>query len=373
MANNRNAAQIKKIAFHFPRLVQGGAEVMRLTLSKELISRGYEVDLVVFNTTGELADRVPEGVNIVSLNVDRTLKSLFPLCRYLNSKQRPDVLISSLGHQNAMTVLASMLSRGHSRIFITQHNALSEEAKRSPKLKDKIVPLLYRLLARRAGGIFAVSKGVANDMADTCKIDRERISVLYNPAYPSDVQRMIEEPIDLVSEAGTKDVIFAGRLVYQKGVDILLEAFSKVLTTIGARLIICGDGPDASKLKSQAAQLGISDRVIFLGYQPNPLKFIARSDLFVLPSRFEGFGNVLVEALACGTPIVSSNCFYGPSEILENGKYGRLVEVNNPDALAIGIVASLTAIHDREQLKTRAKEFTVSSVTDRYLSALSKA
>jgi len=363
--------KIKKVAFHFPRLVQGGAEVMRLALAKELLSRGYEVDLVVFDRFGELADRVPAGARIVTLDVKRTAQSFWPLLKYLSSEERPDVLISSLGHQNAMVILAKMIGRSNTRVFITQHNALSEEASQSKKLGDKIIPLLYRLFAGHADGIIAVSEGVADDMARVSKLDRSSISVLYNPAYPSNVSEMIREPVNWAEERDVKRVIFAGRLVHQKGVDILVSAFSKVLTRMDARLIICGDGPDAPKLKRQARELNIEDKVEFLGYQANPLKFISRADLFVLPSRFEGFGNVLVEALACGTPIVSADCLYGPNEILARGKFGRLVVANNDDALADGIIASLGEEHDRAELKARAKEFTVSTVTDRYINLVS--
>jgi glycosyltransferase involved in cell wall biosynthesis len=355
------------VAFHINNMASGGAEKMRLVLARELLKRGYRVDLVLCQANGEYMPLVPEGVNVVNLNVSRSFLSVAPLSRYLRER-RPTVMISSLGYHNTAAVLANRLAGRPTRVFVTQHNNLSSQSAQSGSMKLQIVPLLYRFVLPMADGVLAVSRGIADDMAKTTGFPKDRINVLYNPAAPEMQEKLAREPInDAFFDTEEPVIVAIGRLHLQKGFDTLISAFARLAEGRAARLAICGVGPLEGALKDRAQLLGVADRVLFLGFQPNPAKFLARADLFVLSSRFEGFGNVLVEALASGTPIVSTDCPHGPREILDDGRYGALVPVDDVEAMAAAMSGMLNAPTPKEALLQRARSFSPAQVVDRYL------
>lgn len=359
----------RRIAFHFFSLDQGGVERMRITLAHELLARGYDVDFVLVKKQGELLPHVPKGVRIIDLGSRRTATSLLPLARYLK-KERPDALFSSMGPQNVMAIIARRLSGAKGWLGVMQHNALTAEAKAGISLQQALVPLSYRIFLPGADGVFAVSAGVADDMARATGFERTKIGVLYNPACPEGMDPDALPPVQHpFFDSGDPVVIGCGRLVAQKGWDTLLDAFAQVVARRPARLLILGVGPEEEALTAQARQLRLEDRVAFMGFQANPAAWMARSDLFVMSSRYEGFGNVIVEALATGTAVVSTDCNYGPSEILDGGRYGALVPVGDADRMADAIVAAVGQPVDRQRLIARAREFSVAQVVDNYLRA----
>jgi len=353
------------IALHITSMASGGAEKMRLVIARELVRRGYRVDLVLCQAKGEYMSQVPEGVRVIDLKAKRSIASLAPLTRYLR-ETRPNIVISSLGYHNIAAVIGNRLAGRPARVFVTQHNNLSSQSAKGSK--QGLIPLFYRFILPRADGVFAVSAGIADDMARTVGFPRERIQVLYNPAAPADVERLAAEPIDAPVFSSEDPVVLAiGRLNPQKGFDTLIAAFARLSATRPARLAICGVGPLEQRLKAQAEALGVADRVAFLGFQDNPLKFLKRADLFVLSSRFEGFGNVLVEALACGVPIVSTDCPHGPAEILDEGRFGRLVPVDDAAAMAEAMSAMLDEPTPADLLIERSRDYSPAVVVDRYL------
>jgi glycosyltransferase involved in cell wall biosynthesis len=360
-------AKRPRIAFHFYTLAAGGVERMRITLAAELLARDYDVDFVLCSAQGELAPLVPKGVRIFDFGTLRSIASIRPLARYLR-EHTPDAMFASLGHQNVAAIIARRLARVRPWLGVMQHNALSEESASGLSIQHRLLPLAYRWTLPGADRVLAVSAGVADDLAAATGYPRGRIGVLYNPACPEGVDEAIEEqPQHQFFDDGVPVLIGVGRLTYQKGWDTLLAAVARVAATRPVRLLIVGVGPDEAMLRAQAGALGIADSVDLVGYQTRPLAWIAASDLFVMSSRYEGFGNVLVEALATGTPVVSTDCNYGPSEILEGGRYGALAPVDDPEALASAILHSLDTRAEPEQLRRRAQDFSVASVTDRYL------
>ncbi|HEX6015774.1 MAG TPA: glycosyltransferase, partial [Geminicoccaceae bacterium] len=226
-----------------------------------------------------------------------------------------------------------------------------------------------------ADAVVAVSAGVADDLAATAGLPRRLVTVVHNPVVPSDVDRRAAEPVDDPwLEPGEPPVILGvGRLVPQKGFPTLLRAFAQVRQQRPARLVILGEAADrratvkrTAELQKLAAELGIADSVALPGYAVNPFAWMARAGVFVLSSTHEGFGNVLPEALACGCPVVSTDCPSGPAEILENGRWGQLVPVGDDQAMARAILAVLATPPDRAALRSRATAFTVDAAIGRY-------
>jgi glycosyltransferase involved in cell wall biosynthesis len=360
-------ARPRRIGFYFFTLAAGGVERMRVSLAGELLARGYDVDFVLCRAEGELRPLVPAGVRLIDLQVDRSLASIGPLVRYFRDDP-PDAMFSSLGHQNVAAIIARKLAKSKVWLGVMQHNALSEESHSGLSLQHRLLPLAYRFALPYADRVLAVSEGVADDLATAAHYPRERIGVLYNPACPEGVDEAAKIRPDHPFFDGPDPVLVGvGRLTYQKGWDTLLKAFARVVEQRPARLLIAGVGPDEADLRALTAELGLSDRVDLVGFQKVPLAWMAAGDLAVMSSRYEGFGNVLVEALATGTPVVSTDCNYGPSEILEKGKYGTLAPVDDVEGLAAAIVQELDHPHDANMLRERAQDFTVARVTDRYL------
>lgn len=357
----------RRIAFHFYNLGLGGVERLRIALAQELLARGYAVDFVLVQKKGELLPQVPAGVRIIDLGAKRTLGSIWPLVRYLRHDP-PDAMFASLGPQNIVAILARRLSGARTWLGVMQHNALSVQARSGISIQQRLVPMAYRLVLRGADRVLAVSAGVADDLAIATGYPRDRVGVLYNPAYPGDLDAALaERPSHRFFDGTAPVVLGAGRLVPQKDWETLVRAFAKVAERRPARLIIAGAGPEEGALRALVTDLGLGDVVDLVGFQKSPLAWMAAADLFVMSSRFEGFGNVLVEALATGTPVVSTDCRFGPAEILADGLYGRLVPVGDVEAMATTISTALDEPVESAKLIARAKEFGVSQTTDRYL------
>jgi len=360
----------KRVAFHFATLAQGGVERMRIVLAEEFMKNNIDVDFVLCRAEGPLLASVPPGVRIINLNVRRSMNSLPGLIGYLK-REAPDVMVASLPHQNISSIIAKRLSGARTRVFVTFHNAMSEEGNAKNGSFIRLIPHVYKVLLPLADGVIAVSQGVARDLQERTGISKGMVEVLYNPAFPSNLVERAGEPVmDPVFDESSPLLISVGRLHPQKGYDTLLAAFARARNLINCRLAICGEGAELGRLQQLAVELGVETYVNFLGFQENPLKYINRSSRFVMSSRYEGFGNVLVEALACGKPVISTNCNYGPSEIIDDPKYGILVPVDDIDSLSDAIVQSIKTEYDAEVLKKRAMEFSSELVAMKYLDVL---
>lgn len=357
----------RQICFHFYSLAQGGAETVCMALAAELLLRGHAVDFLLCTATGELAPRVPKGVRVIDLDVKRTLRSITGIARYLRDDP-PDAMFANLGHQNIAAILARRLARSNVWLGVIQHNTLSAEAHSGRPLRYRSLPLAYRYTLPMADGVFAVSAGVADDMAAATGLPRDKIAVVYNPACPAESDLNVAPATHRFFESGDPVLLGVGRLVAQKGWDVLLDAMPRLLAARSLKLLIAGVGPDHAALTKQIDRLGLIDHVDLVGYQASPWSWMKAADLVVMSSRYEGFGNVLVEAMAVGTPVVSTDCPYGPSEILEDGRYGMLVPVDDPAAMAAAILATLDAPCDRQMLMDRARAFSVGTAVDIYMS-----
>ena len=356
----------RSVAFYMHDLSGGGVERMRLALIAELRARGLRVSLIVGLRQGALADRVPGDLEVIELGCQGMLRAVPPLMRVLR-RLAPDVLVASLDHNNVTAMLAGWAARTGTRVVICQHNALSAEL--SLGWRYRAVPWLYWMLQRRAHGIVAVSRGVADDLAQAAGIDRRRITAIYNPVVDADFASRAAVPVPhpWMIANDPPVLVYAGRLTEQKDPALLLDAVALVRAQRRLRLVVLGEGPLRAGLESRARRLGIDADVGFAGYAANPLPWIARAACLVLPSRYEGLGNVLVEALACGTPVVATDCPHGPAEILLGGRLGALVPVGDPAALAAAIFTVLDTVPDRAALRARAADFTAGACADAHL------
>ncbi len=347
-------------AFYMHDLSGGGVERMRLALIGELRSRGIETTLILGARTGGLAALLPADLRVVTLGRTGMLPAVAPLARALR-QLRPDLLVASLDHNNVTAILARLVSRVPARVVICQHNALSAE--RSLGWRYRAIPWLYWLLQRWAHGIVAVSHGVAGDLATVSGIDRSRITPIYNPVIGPDFAARAgrEAPHAWLRDALTPTFVFAGRLTEQKDPATALRALAVLRRQCAARMLVLGDGPLRHALEAEAAALGLAGCVEFVGFQTNPLPWMRHAAALVSASRYEGLGNAIVEALACGTPVVSTDCPHGPAEILLGGLHGHLVPVGDADAMARAMQACIEARPQPGALAARAASFTTAA------------
>ncbi|MEO0278167.1 MAG: glycosyltransferase [candidate division WOR-3 bacterium] len=362
------------VAFFLPHLHMGGAERVTVSLIKGFVARGFQVDLVLVNRgMGAYEEEIPGECRIVDLGARRALTSIPALVRYLR-RERPDVLFGVLSHINVTAFLARMLAGIRIPIVVTEHNTFSvAHPYAERKTTSKLLPFLMRLFYPQASCIVGVSRGVVDDLKKVLRFDSSKFRVIYNPIVDEDLFRKAEEPLDhpFFGEGKPPVILAVGRLHAAKDFPTLLRAFALVRKEMDARLLILGEGEKRRELETLARDLGIERDLDMPGFVQNPYKYMKRASVFVLSSQWEGLPTVLVEALACGCPVVSTDCPSGPAEILENGKYGLLVPPKNPEKLAEAILRVLRDQNLAEELRKkgpeRARDFTVDRAVEEYV------
>ena len=319
-----------RIAFFLQDLYGGGAERVMLALAGGIARRGFAVDLVLVRRQGAYVEDIPANIRVIELGTKRTVNSVAALARYLR-RERPAVLLTALVHVNVAALLAGLLARVGTRLVVTEHNQISRNisptASRTVRMAYRLVPFLYP----RAARIIAVSDGVAEDLTRFAGMERGRIDVAHNPVVTPDMLAKAAQPVNhpWFVEGEVPVILGVGRLSAQKDFGTLLRAFALVRASRPARLVILGEGACRKELEDLADELGIAADVQMPGFVDNPLAFMGKASLFVLSSRFEGLPTVLIEAMACGTPVVATDCPSGPREILEGGELGGLVPIGD--------------------------------------------
>ena len=359
---------MKRLGLFLPSLEGGGAERVMVTLANEFTARGYQVDLVLKRATGPLLSDVSEDVRVVDLATERLTASLPGLVSYLR-RERPRAILTALNNPMVLSAIAVALARSGTRVVVSIHNNVGKE--RANSSRRDLFSFLFAPCLKRCHKIVAVSEGVKDNLATLTRIPRKRITTIYNPIVTSQLLLLKDEAPThpWLRDHSVPVILTAGRLTAQKDFATLIEAFALVRRSQNVRLVILGEGEQRRELEARIAHLGLVDEILLTGYVRNPYVWMKNSSLFVLSSRWEGFGNVLVEAMACGTPVVATDCASGPAEILENGKWGRLVPVGNAQALSMAIAKTLA---DRfgEHATERAMHFTAAKATTAYLQLL---
>jgi len=360
----------RTVALYIPALNLGGAQRVTVDIANGLADRGYDVHLLLSYRRGELLADVDNNVQIVELHTPHVpglgvLASFPSFVEYLRS-ERPDVLFSQMTYANVVAILASKISRTGVTIVATEHDSFAAEA----RTKDRFVSFGARAVYWLADRVVGVSRGVAETVVEETFIDESDVAVLRNPIP---IEEVYERSTEFTNSEYLEDdeyetILTVGRLSDQKDQATLVRAFARLHEhRPRTRLVIVGTGERESELRSLVERLGLTDAVSFAGFVDNVYAYMGSASVFVLSSRHEGLPTVLIEAMACGCPVVATDCPSGPREILQDGEYGPLVPVGDESSLAEAILEALDSPVSDELLRERASDFSTESALEEYV------
>ena len=381
----------KHLALFMSGLAGGGAQRRMLTLARAFAARGHRIDVVVARSEGPFRSQLPEHVRLVGLDPVWTrlpglgaskavwvLASTPALACYLR-RERPDVVLSTSNPANLACLAARAFARVRTPVVVSVNVHLSEATGPRQKAWGAALRTLLCRSYPHADAIIAISDGIADDLGKRTGIGRDRITTIHNPVAVDELQARAREPLEVASLGEAPLLLAVGKLKIQKDFATLIKAFARVRSARKARgahparLVILGEGEEREALERLARELGVANDVVMPGFVDNPFAWMSRASVFVLSSAWEGFSNALAEALACGCPVVSTDCPSGPAEILAGGAYGPLVPVGDERALADAILAILETPPDPARLRARAATFSVDAAADSYLEVLEQA
>jgi glycosyltransferase involved in cell wall biosynthesis len=365
----------KRVAVFHTHLRIGGVERVLVNLIGELDERGYNVDLLLVSEEGEFRSEIPEGVRTVELERSRgpgigIFASVLPLTRYLR-RVEPDALLSAKPNPNLVTLISRRLASVPTRTVVSFHGMTSDQIEYADEITHAIKTELSKYVYPWADCIVAVSEGVKTDAAETLGIPEEDISVIYNPVVTPELSCKSEQSVDHPWFDDVVPVVLsAGRFHPHKNYSLLIEAFSRLRAEMDARLVILGDGQARPQLEALVDELGLESDASLPGNVENPYPYMRRASVLVVSSNSEALPSTLIEAMACGCPVVSTNCSSGPREILNDGEFGELVPVGDPDALADAMRSTLRDPLPSARLRERAMDFSAERVITDYERAL---
>ncbi len=375
-ATSTEAVPGRHVAFFTPAPDFGGAQRVTVNIANSLADRGHDVDLVAGHLEGEFVSLIGDAVNTVELDVPQVpavgiLAAVPRLVSYLD-EHRPEVLFASRTHTNLAAVAAGRLTAADVHVAVTEHSPFTHQ----PTRKDRATAALAARLYPYADDVVGVSRGVAETVVENTGLDPGGTTVLNNPVDIADIRSGADKPVDheWFDDPAVEPIVAVGRLKPAKDFGTLLRAFATLHERRPAtRLVIVGKGTERDRLEALADRLGVADSVAFTGYTDNPYAYMARASVFAMSSKVEGLPTVLIEALACGCTIVSTDCQYGPREILEDGRYGRLTPVGDAERMAETISDALDDPTPSERSHERAQHFSMAAGADRYESYIQAA
>lgn len=357
------------VALLMPNFGGGGAERMMARLARALSERGRRIEMVVCTADGPFTQHCGPDVSVVELGRRSVLASLPALVRYLR-RTRPKVLMVTLDHMSVMAIFARWIAGVDMRLVIRQAN--NPLAYRGGTVRDRLVVHLLRSLLKHADAIATGSQGVACDLIRWARLPSVKVHVVGNPVVDDSLAGLAQEDVNhpFFAPGAPPVILGAGRLTPQKDFHTLLRAFVVARRMRPLRLIILGEGPDRTSLEAFVEDQGLAADVRLPGFVENPFAYMRRSQVFVLSSAWEGLPGVLVQAMACGCPVVSTDCRSGPSEILAGGRFGPLVPVGDADALGAAIVATVSTPIEAAELREAISAYSVERSVTRYEAVL---
>jgi glycosyltransferase involved in cell wall biosynthesis len=323
--------------FYLPSFAGGGAERVFVRLANHLADEGYTVNLIVNEACGPLLELLSERVRVHELGAPKAMLALPRLVRYLRT-ERPATLVSALTRTNIAALLAVRIAGTNTRVIVCERNQYSATLKELDMARRVVINWCVKRLYPRAHAVIGNTAEVARDIAEAAGLEASKTGVIPNPAPdPLQIEAARAEDVPHPWLADDEPVAVAiGRLVPQKDYPTLLKAVARAESK--PRLLVLGEGEERPKLEALAEELGIRDRVDFVGFRMNRFAYLTRADVFILSSTTEGFPNVLIEAMAAGVPAVATDCAGGgPREILGTYFQERLVPVRDATALASAI------------------------------------
>lgn len=366
--------QDQRIALLSATLGGGGAERVMVTLANAFLHYGCQVDMVLVKKTGPYVDQLDPDVRVVDLSAGQTRYALWPLVRYLRSV-RPNAMLSTQRHVNTMAAVARLVAQVPTRLVVREANtisAITKDGNSSPVPKGGLLAFLHRKSYAMADALVAPSEGVARDLINTMGFKKHDITVIPNPLPLQQLLQQSDEPVDhpWFLPGSTPVILGVGRLAVQKDFQTLIRAFAKVVQHRQARLVILGEGNERTALEDLVDQLGLREHVMMPGFVDNPYTYMRCAAVFVLSSRWEGLPNVLLQAIAVGVPVVSTDCPSGPREVLDRGRWGKLVPVGDVDAMASAIMNGLDGQIELMPESIVSARYDVDVVTNSYLTLL---
>lgn len=375
------------VALFLPSLSGGGAQRRLLNLASGFSSRRHRIDLIVGSADGAFLSQVPASAELVCLGsrcsqwpIVRHRRGLWvpalvpSLARYLAAR-KPEVLFTTSTPANLTALGARAVARTATPVVVSVNVHLTASTDRRRRIYGPVVRRLAASIYPRAEAIVAISEGIASDLRAAARVPKDRIVVIDNPLDFAGIQRAAADPVEhpWLQPAQPPVVLAVGKLKIQKDFPTLLRAFARVVRRRPARLVMLGEGEERKRLRTMVMRMGMAEIVSMPGFVANPFGWMARASVFVLSSAWEGLSNALLEALACGCPVVSTDCPCGPRHVLANGAYGPLVPVGDDAAMAEAILSLLANPPPAERLKARAASFSFDRAVDRYLTVLEAA
>jgi len=361
----------KKLAIFLATSGHSGVDRIMTNFIRELSRRGLPVDLVQIRNHGPYLPKALPNVRLIPLPVSHVNSALPSLIRYLR-KERPSAILTDKDRVNRIAIIARLLAGTSTRVAVRIGTTVSRNLERRSWLHRKMQYASIRYLYPQANCVIVPSFGVAQDLNQISGLPFNHIKVLPNPIVSSEIQNLSKTSTGdpWLRENSLPIIIGIGELCARKDFGTLIRAFSQLLPKKPSRLLILGEGRQRQKLQGLIKELGLIDKVRMPGFVKNPFPYIKRASVLALSSTCEGLGVVLIEALALGTPVVSTDCPSGPREILRNGEVGPLVPIGDANAMAKAILSVLEAPPDPKLLKEAALPYSVKQATDQYLKVL---
>ena len=356
------------VALFLPTLESGGAERAFVELANVFTELGIRVDFVLADGLGPYSSELSEAVRLIDFRTRRRVVTLVQLVRYLR-KERPNALLTGLEISNAGAIVANGIAGTRTRCVVSQRAVMRPVWRTERPFTWRMWLTLFRKTYSRAPAVICNSKAAYDEMIEM-GIDESKCAVIYNAVDVERIATLASESIDDPwITSGTPLIISVGSLTPRKDMVTLLRAFAIVRAARTCNLLILGEGPEHESLRVLARELGVAESVRLPGFMANPFPWIARARVLVSASRAEGCPNVIQQALACGTPVVATDCPGGTAEILENGRWGRLVPMGDPQAMASAINATLDDAKPNDG-RLRAADFDAQRTAEQYLGLL---